>query len=167
LLLKSIEGAVTHPLLGVGPGLFTVYTGQEAEKEGQFYGWGAAHNTYTQIASEGGFPAFGLFLTALITSLRGVIRVRRATGLRADLADMHRDVHAFLTSLTGIAFFALFDSLHNLPLLFMLFGLAVSLARVAALDLQPPPQPAPLPGPPPTAAPWARLARAVPAPRPR
>jgi O-antigen ligase len=148
LLLKSIKGALTNPLFGVGPGLFTVYSGYEAENEGKFYGWREAHNTYAQIASEGGLPAIGFFLTAVIASLLVAIRVHRAARRRADLADMRRDAYAFLMSLAGLSFFALFDSIHHLPPLFMMFGLAGSLSAAAAPLLQAPPPAAPPASPP-------------------
>lgn len=162
LLLTSIEGALTHPLLGVGPGLFSVYSGYEAEKEGLYYGWREAHNTYAQIASEGGLPALGFFLAALVLSFRSVIRVHRAARRRPDLAELRHHTYAFLMSLAGVSLFALFDSIHHLPILFMMFGLAASLGTAAAPVLQTSPTPPP-PGPPPTTPP----ARFLPAPRSR
>ncbi len=151
LLMKSLEGALTHPLLGVGPGLFSVYSGQEAEKTGEFYGWREAHNTYTQIASEGGLPSLALFLVALIGSFRAILQTYRAAGRRPDLIEVRRDIYTLLMSLTGISFFAAFDSIHHLPIMYMMLGLAVSLPRAAQPILSSPPPPAP----PRAVPPWA------------
>ncbi len=47
LLKQSISMAFHHPLFGVGPGNFPVVTGE----------WRVAHNSYTELAAEAGFPA--------------------------------------------------------------------------------------------------------------
>lgn len=150
LLLDSIEAAVKHPLFGVGPGMFAVYTGNKYGDLGEFGGWKEAHNTYTQLASEAGFPALAMFLTALVASFGGVIRVYRAARKLPGQLDVERQAYTFVMSFAGFAVFALFDSLHHLPFLFMMFGLAASFTRLALptpgrLPAAPPgPQPQPV-----------------------
>ena len=47
LLWRSIEVTKEHPLFGVGPGNFAQLSGN----------WHVAHNSFTQMSSEGGIPA--------------------------------------------------------------------------------------------------------------
>src|SRR5207248_8216006 len=68
LLKESAALALEHPLLGIGPGMFPVITHQ----------WVVAHNTYTELAAEAGFPALGLFLLALASAYRNLRRVRKS-----------------------------------------------------------------------------------------
>lgn len=55
LLLRSIEVTEQHPLFGVGPGNFDTISGN----------WHTTHNSYTLMSSEGGVPAFILYVLIL------------------------------------------------------------------------------------------------------
>jgi O-antigen ligase len=68
LLKKSIMIAITHPLVGVGPGCFVLVD----------EGWMVAHNTYTELAAEAGFPALILFLLAIGAALKNIAQVRKS-----------------------------------------------------------------------------------------
>ncbi len=71
LLIQSLKITAQHPFLGVGPGNFDVVSGV----------WHVTHNSYTQVSSEGGIPAFVLYLLILwraTTNLRIVRRHPRA-----------------------------------------------------------------------------------------
>jgi len=74
LLKKSIMVAATHPLFGVGPGCFIL-----VDK-----GWVVAHNTYTELAAEAGFPAIILFLLAIGAALKNISHVRSSAKYRDD-----------------------------------------------------------------------------------
>jgi O-antigen ligase len=74
LLKKSIMVAVTHPLFGVGPGCFVLVD----------QGWVVAHNTYTELAAEAGFPALFLFLWAVWEALKNIAQVRKSTHYQQD-----------------------------------------------------------------------------------
>lgn len=87
LLWRSIEITKEHPLFGIGPGNFQVVSGW----------WQPTHNSYTQMTSEGGLPAFILYLLILgwgFTSVRATKRLKRvpkeskllARALQASLA---------------------------------------------------------------------------------
>jgi O-antigen ligase len=67
LLVSSVEMAFHHPIFGVGPGNFPAVTES----------WHVTHNTYTEFAAEGGFPALILFLSILILAFRNLRRVRK------------------------------------------------------------------------------------------
>lgn len=84
LLQKSIEFALEHPMLGVGPGEFTdaLYLADMAQST-HTHALGT-HNTYTQVASECGMPALFFYLVALCGSIgsnfRIMARTRRVPG---------------------------------------------------------------------------------------
>jgi O-antigen ligase len=68
LLKKSIVTAMTHPLFGVGPGCFLL-----VDK-----GWHVAHNAYSELAAEAGFPALFLFLAALGAAFQNIALIRKS-----------------------------------------------------------------------------------------
>jgi O-antigen ligase len=74
LLKKSLLVALTHPLFGVGPGCFLL-----VDK-----GWVVAHNTYTELAAESGFPALILFLLAMRSAFKNIALVRKSQKYEED-----------------------------------------------------------------------------------
>src|SRR5260370_10744061 len=70
LLDQSISITLHHPIFGVGPGNFEVFTETLH----------APHNTYTDLSSEGGIPSLLIFLTILgltFRNLRGLAKAPR------------------------------------------------------------------------------------------
>jgi O-antigen ligase len=67
ILDQSIDLALHNPVFGVGPGNFPSATKT----------WVVVHNTFTELAAEGGFPALLLFLVILGLAFRNLRRVRR------------------------------------------------------------------------------------------
>jgi len=74
LLKKSLIVAAAHPLFGVGPGCFMLVD----------QGWVVAHNSYTELAAEAGFPSLILFLWAVGASLKNIARARKSTHYKED-----------------------------------------------------------------------------------
>src|SRR5262249_13521506 len=77
LLKQSLDITVKHPIFGVGAGNFPIVAGD----------WQVAHNTYTEIASEAGFPGLLIFLfliRAAYVSIRDA-RSRAAEGRDEEL----------------------------------------------------------------------------------
>lgn len=74
LLKDSLRLMVTHPVLGIGPGNFSSYTGT----------WRVAHNTYTELGAETGIPGLLLFSAMLVLSLRKIKRVRKSAGYQVS-----------------------------------------------------------------------------------
>ena len=68
LLKKSVMTAVHNPLFGIGAGNFEVIDGA----------WRVAHNTYTEVAAEGGFPAFILFMMLFYRAFANIRNVRKS-----------------------------------------------------------------------------------------
>jgi O-antigen ligase len=65
LLMASIQISLAHPFTGVGPGTFQIYQAEEAKEAGGRGMWHETHNSYTQVSSECGIPAFLLYVTAI------------------------------------------------------------------------------------------------------
>ncbi len=77
LFRQSLHYAVTHPVTGVGPGQFPVAVFGDAVKQGQAAPWLGTHNSYTQVASECGIPAFLLYTAVIVLALRSNFRIYR------------------------------------------------------------------------------------------
>jgi putative inorganic carbon (HCO3(-)) transporter len=99
LLRQSIQLTLQHPVFGVGAGNFPVAT--EA--------WRVAHNTYTELSAEGGFPALILFLTFLVLAFRNVRRVRKTSRYRED-EQIQLFASAMWASLAAYVVGAMFSS---------------------------------------------------------
>lgn len=74
-LQRSIIETFTHPLFGVGPSQFPSFEGRSV-KGGQG-GWLETHNSFTQISSECGLPAIGLYVSALVSTFVLLSRIRK------------------------------------------------------------------------------------------
>ena len=74
LLINSVETAVRHPAFGIGACNFQVTEGH----------WRVAHNTYTEVAEEGGSPAFVLFMLVLVRTFVNLRKVRQSEAYKQD-----------------------------------------------------------------------------------
>jgi putative inorganic carbon (HCO3(-)) transporter len=62
LFWRSVEVTMEHPLFGVGPGNFMQVSGD----------WHMAHNSFTQMSSEGGIPALIFYLMLLGSGFKNI-----------------------------------------------------------------------------------------------
>jgi O-antigen ligase len=76
LLWKSLAVTMEHPLFGIGPGNFKSISGN----------WHDQHNSYTQMSSEGGLPAFALYSLLLWCSLENLRRTKRLVAPESEHA---------------------------------------------------------------------------------
>jgi O-antigen ligase len=74
LLIDSIKTAFRNPLFGIGAGNFEATNGT----------WHVAHNSYTEMAAEAGFPAFILFCLMFYRALYNLRRVRKSPSYETD-----------------------------------------------------------------------------------
>ena len=65
LFKKSLAFTFRHPILGVGPDQFAVAAAGDAAKNGTRSPWLGTHNSYTQVSSECGIPAFICYCAVL------------------------------------------------------------------------------------------------------
>jgi putative inorganic carbon (HCO3(-)) transporter len=86
LFWRSIEVTKEHPLFGVGPGNFEQVSGK----------WLLAHNSFTQMSSEGGIPALIFYVLILWIGFANVRAAKRfAKGQRKAIL-MAKGLHASL-----------------------------------------------------------------------
>jgi O-antigen ligase len=91
LFKKSLAVTITHPLLGVGPNEFAVAAAGDAAKQGQRSPWLGTHNSYTQVSSECGIPAFICYCAVLSLCFRTnwrLYRQSRDNPLLKDVANL-------------------------------------------------------------------------------
>ncbi len=79
LLKASVDYMFRNPIFGIGPGQFSEALWEDGKKQGRHEISLGPHNTYTQIGSESGIPAFGFFVAALFLTIRSTFRYYRAT----------------------------------------------------------------------------------------
>jgi O-antigen ligase len=131
LLEKSIQYAVEHPLFGVGPGQFNVYEGGQSRKQGQLGMWHDTHNSFTQVASEDGFPALIFFVAGIVSPMLLLNRVYRAAKGKPEFREMAATAFCLLLamiSFSAVIFFLNFAYFFYLP---AMAGLAIAVSRAA------------------------------------
>jgi O-antigen ligase len=74
---QAFKISLQHPLLGVGMGNFMYAANDEFEKAGQRPAWRGAHNSYLQVSSELGLPAFLIYCALLVHPGRASYRLAR------------------------------------------------------------------------------------------
>jgi O-antigen ligase len=130
MLLRSLILTARHPLLGVGPGVFPVAENEMAKAEGRRRGaWLGTHNTFTQVSSECGIPAFLFYTAVLVLSWKKSYALYRRTRDNPQLKDL--GIQALALNYSLIAFFGtgLFVHAAYSALLPVLSGLTVALVR--------------------------------------
>ncbi|HZQ70110.1 MAG TPA: O-antigen ligase family protein [Terriglobales bacterium] len=132
LLRQSISIAVHNPLFGVGPGNFPVVTNE----------WRVAHNSYTELAAEAGFPALFLFLLLFFKSFNKLGKIRKMPGYNAD-PDIQLWTSALWASLAAYMVGSMFASTEYNLFPYFMVGYVCALDRIAS---QPLPAPAPVLG---------------------
>lgn len=70
LLKRSVVETLRHPFFGVGPGQFAVAVAGEKAAKGEWADWLGTHNSYTQISSECGIPAFICYVSLILLCFR-------------------------------------------------------------------------------------------------
>jgi hypothetical protein len=88
LLKRSVAETIAHPLFGVGPGQFPVAVMEEAKAKNEWFQYLGTHNSYTQISSECGIPAFICYCAAIALCLRLNFRIWKRFRDRRECADI-------------------------------------------------------------------------------
>jgi O-antigen ligase len=88
LVKISIMKTLTHPLFGVGPGQFAVSVTGDAAKKGEWSAWLGTHNSYTQVSSECGLPAFFAYCAVIVLCFRLNYRMFQASRYNSSYADI-------------------------------------------------------------------------------
>jgi O-antigen ligase len=134
LLKKSLLFTATHPLFGVGPGEFSDFEGLNATHAGLQGAWHETHNSYTQVSSEAGIPAFIFFVAAIISTYRMINRVYQRSRTQPPTPENQRIMAAAFWLMISMVTFCsaiFFLSLAYRFYLPALTGLAIALTRAA------------------------------------
>ena len=137
LLRHSLIFTIRHPLFGVGPGMFVVADDAYSKTIGFRKGtWLGTHNSYTQVSSELGIPAFLFFVAVIAMSLKGPYSIYKRTRGDPRLEDMGNAALALHYCMVVYAVTVLFEHIAYTIMLPVFSGLAASLARTVAVEIQ-------------------------------
>jgi O-antigen ligase len=124
LFWKALAVTAEHPLFGIGPGNFNSISGY----------WKDQHNSYTQMSSEGGVPAFILYVLLLWCSLANLRKVNRLAPADSEEALFGMALRGSMCGFLVGSFFA--DSAyHFFP--YFLVGYTSALVAIVEAKQQP------------------------------
>lgn len=128
MLKKSLVLTFTHPLFGVGPGQFADVVWREGKMKGIVVPSLQTHNTYTQVSSEAGVPAFLFYTLTLFLAIRTQYRIYRDCRGRPELSDAGVLAYCLLLATLAYAVGSCFHSVAYTRHLATLGGITISLA---------------------------------------
>ncbi len=120
LLMSSIIVALRNPLFGVGMGNFIFVSPRSME----------AHNAYTQVASEMGAFGFAVYVLYVVSPLRRLLAVARATFEERRTSRFYYLAVGLAVSLVGYMVASFFGSFAYYWNVYYLVGYAVCLRRL-------------------------------------
>jgi O-antigen ligase len=130
LLREGIELTLTHPLFGVGMGVFPVAASELSSSRGEHPLWLVSHNSYVQASSEMGFVGFFLFVAMFGSCLFSILKVDRIAR-RLHLTEVRNMSLCILLSFTALMIHYFFDAAAYDVYLPMAAGLCTSLFMTA------------------------------------
>jgi hypothetical protein len=130
LMEKAVEGIERYPILGLGVRNFEVYSGD----------WHEVHNSYLQIAVEGGIPSLIFYLLFITSAFRNLRKVRRRRDLDVQTTLF---VGGLYSSMIGFVVGALFapEAYQFFPY-FLVAYTSVLIAMINERELEPKTAPA-------------------------
>jgi O-antigen ligase len=128
LMKKALHYSLVHPLLGVGPGQFMNAVWDEEHRMGKYPPALGTHNTYLEVSSECGIPAFICYtfvaLACITVNYRTMQRLRR----RGDMQDAAHMAYCLFVTSIGFATNIFFHHLAYSGYLPLLAGFTVCLS---------------------------------------
>jgi hypothetical protein len=137
LLRHSLIFTMRHPLFGVGAGMFEVADDAYMKSLGYRKGtWLGTHNSYTQVSSELGIPAFLFFVTAVGMALNGPYTLYKKTRGDPRLQELGTLALGIHYCMVIYAVTILFEHIAYTIMLPVFGGIAVSLVRTAEVEIK-------------------------------
>ena len=130
LLHRSIQYTLEHPIFGLGLGNFNLVSG--AQHSGEANAWMGTHNTFTQISSEAGLPALGVYVALLIVTARSMYRFRHRASEHLHQPELKLMAGATFVSLLSFAFGACVAHLAYDYYFFYIVAIAVAVRCIAS-----------------------------------
>ena len=137
LLKQSLLYTFQHPLLGVGPGQFPNYEGNQRTSEGKRGQWKVTHNFLTEVSSECGIPALIFMLMSIGSALLLVNRTFRQAR-RRGFRDITNACFCYQLGMVGYLCSVVFLAHAYLFYLPTMVGLAISMSLVAMRQMAAP-----------------------------
>ena len=132
LFRQSIRYTFSHPIFGVGPGEFPEYEGTHEVIGGTTHGdWQETHNSYTQVSSECGIPAFLFYVAGLVSSFRLLSGTHRQAKQRRDCRDIQILVFSIQLGMVGFCSAIAFVNFAYFYYLPAMSGLAIAVWHAA------------------------------------
>lgn len=128
VLIASLHYTLEHPVFGLGLGNFSVARGTET---GSPSGWLGSHNTFTELSSEAGIPALGIFLLLLGSSVWSMWHIARSERAFPDSPEIDGMARATLASLLAFVFGAFFAHIAYEYFLYYPIAIAVAVRYMA------------------------------------
>jgi O-antigen ligase len=128
LLRRSIAYTFEKPLFGAGLGNFQVLSGNRTGQSGE---WKGTHNTFTQVSSEAGIPAFILFVAAIVVTIRRLEHISHAPAEGAEAADLNMLARATRVSLLSFVLAGFFAHLAYDFYMFYIIAIGVAVQTAA------------------------------------
>ena len=125
LLRESIKATTEHPILGVGPGVFMDYEGAVAEQNGGRGLWHVTHNSYTQVSSECGLPAFVLYICGVTGAFLALRRSSKSTN-----PAISRLARVLVIGMSGLCTCMIFLSNAYSANILALAGIAIAIRQI-------------------------------------
>ena len=100
LFKTSVRFTIEHPVFGVGPDQFSSFEGKTSRAQGFHGNWHETHNTYTEVSSECGVPAFVFFVGGLGSAMLLVLRTYR-TATREGYPEIANGCFCYLLAMVG------------------------------------------------------------------
>jgi hypothetical protein len=122
LLILSAKTALLHPLFGVGMGNFHIISIREA----------VTHNSYTEVAAEMGMTALVIYTLFIVTPLRRLKRIERATLDSRHASGFYYLAVGLQASLVAYMIGSFFGAIAYHWYVYYLVGYAVALRRIYA-----------------------------------
>jgi O-Antigen ligase len=138
LMKKAVHYSVVHPLLGVGPGQFMNAVWDEEHRMGKYPPALGTHNTYLEVSSECGIPAFICYTFVVVACITINFRTMRRLRQRDNMKDAASMAYCLFVTSIGFAANIFFHHLAYSGYLPLLAGFTVCLssARESVRPLQ-------------------------------
>jgi hypothetical protein len=137
LLKTSIKFTLRHPLFGVGPGMFSVADNDDAIANGARKGqWLGTHNSYTQVSSELGIPAFIFYVSAVWFALKMPYTLYKNTRGDPRTEEISRLALGIHYGMIIFAVTILFEHIAYTQMLPVIGGLSAALVGTAEREVE-------------------------------
>jgi len=110
LLKSSLWLTLRNPVFGVGAGQFQSAESKAATQQGRRGSWHVTHNTYTEVSSEAGIPAFIFLIGTLFGSLWHVRRIHQQVQHNPRLRELWALAFTLYTAFVALAICLFFAS---------------------------------------------------------